>query len=243
MSAYRFLAASDHRAARAARAIYQRVPSVTLPAPGVLIKPVLWLFLAVRAVYYFGKRVLVCEPLLKAYCKQYGRRLRADVFIPWVQGRGDIVLGDDVLIDGKLNVRFAARFASRPVLAVGNGTTIGHNCAFTVGKRITIGRQCHVASDVWVFDASGHPTDPAQRLAGFPPADEHVKPVVLGDNVWVGRRCIIFPGVTIGAGSVVSAGSVVMGDVPPNTLVAGNPARRVAALRDPSIGSSPAPSV
>ena len=52
-------------------------------------------------------------------------------------------------------------------------------------------------------------------------------PVVIEDNVWIGRGAIIMKGVTIGQGSIVVAGSVVMVDVPANTLVAGNPARQL----------------
>lgn len=51
------------------------------------------------------------------------------------------------------------------------------------------------------------------------------KPVVIEDDVWVGARAIILPGVTIGAHSIVGAGSVVTKDVPPWTVVGGNPAR------------------
>ena len=50
------------------------------------------------------------------------------------------------------------------------------------------------------------------------------KPIVVEDGVWVGMHSLILPGVTLGRGCVVSAGSVVAQDVPPNTLVAGNPA-------------------
>ena len=54
--------------------------------------------------------------------------------------------------------------------------------------------------------------------------------MVIGDNVWLGANCVIFPGVTIGDGSVVATSSVVTSDVPPNTLVAGYPARRIKQL-------------
>jgi acetyltransferase-like isoleucine patch superfamily enzyme len=99
-----------------------------------------------------------------------------------------------------------------------------------VAKEIRIGRHCAISTDVWIFDSSGHPLDPTARLAGLPPAPEDVRPVVIEDNVWIGRRAIVFPGVTVGQGSIISAGSVVMSDVPPNTMVAGNPARKIATL-------------
>jgi hypothetical protein len=95
-----------------------------------------------------------------------------------------------------------------------------------------------------MFDTSGHPVDAAARRAGQPVAPEEVKPIVIGDNVWIGRGSIIFPGVTIGENSVVSAGSAVLSNVPPNTLVAGYPARRVnlhpIGVSSPVVGTAPA---
>jgi acetyltransferase-like isoleucine patch superfamily enzyme len=224
------LAVSDHPLARGLRRARRAVLDFTLPAPRVLIRPVLWLYLSLRNVWYFLRRVLVAEPLFKAYCTRYGKGVRTDIFLHWVQGKGEILLGDHVLIDGLCGFTFAARYTARPLLEIGDHTGIGHGCQFTIGKRISIGRHCRIAGDVIVFDSSGHPSDPADRLAGLPTPIEDVQPVTIGDNVWIGRRAIIFPGVTIGEGSVISAGAVVTSDVPANTVVAGNPARRIAAL-------------
>jgi acetyltransferase-like isoleucine patch superfamily enzyme len=68
-------------------------------------------------------------------------------------------------------------------------------------------------------------------LFGMPAADEDVRPIAIGNNVWIGHRATVFPGVSIGDGSVVAMGAVVMSNVPPNTLVAGNPARQVRSLQ------------
>jgi acetyltransferase-like isoleucine patch superfamily enzyme len=230
-SIYRFLATSDHPAARAVRGLRRGMQGVTLPAPRLVVKPMLWSYLVLRSVCYVAKRLLICEPLFKAYCRRHGRGVRTGVYIHWVQGNGDIILGDDVLVDGKCTFSFAARFSPRPTLLVGDHSGIGHNCRFSVGKQITIGRDCRIASDVWMFDSPGHPADPEARLAGLPPAADEVRPIVIGDNVWIGSRSVVFPGVTIGEGSIVAAASVVMGDVPPFTLVAGNPARKVGSLQ------------
>jgi acetyltransferase-like isoleucine patch superfamily enzyme len=230
-SLYQFLAASDHPAARAVRGLRRGIQGFTLPAPRVVVKPMLWAFLGLRGAYFFAKRVLICEPLFKAYCRSFGRGVRTGVYIHWVQGKGDIILGDNVEVDGKCAFTFAARFTARPTLIVGDGTGIGHNCQFTIGKQITIGRECRIASGVWMLDSSGHPSDPEARLAGLPPSPEDVRPIAIEDNVWIGARSIIFPGVTIGRGSIVTAASVVMSDVPPDTVVAGNPARKVGSLQ------------
>ena len=226
-SLYRTLAHSNHPIGRLARRVHRAIDRFTLPAPRMIVWPILQVFLFVREVYWFLKRVLICEPLFKAYCTSYGRNVRTGVFVHYVFGRGDIVLGNDVKVDGKCGFSFSRRYTDHPTLVIGDHTTIAHDCSFTVAKSITIGRHCMIASGVWMFDSNGHPTDPAARLAGLPPPEHEVKPIVVGDNVWIGRHCYIFPGVTIGENSIVSAGSVVMTDVPPNTIVAGYPARRV----------------
>ena len=232
---YRFLAVSPHPAARGLRALRRRLKRFTLPAPRVVAKPMLWAYLAVRAVYYFGLRVFICEPIFKAYCKRYGRGVRTDVYVHFITGKGDIILGDDVMIDGKCSFTFASRYAAHPTLEIGSHSGVGHNCSFSVGKRITIGDHCRLASNTCLFDSSGHASDPAARRAGAPPPADEVRPIVIEDNVWIGRSCIIYPGVTIGEGSIVSAGSVVVGTVPPYTVVAGNPARKIARLPQPGV--------
>jgi acetyltransferase-like isoleucine patch superfamily enzyme len=243
---YHRLRHSEHPAARLARGAHRAARSASLPAPRAIVRPALWAFVTARAAFYFAKRVLVVEPLWKAYCTRYGRRVRAGVFVPWVMGSGDIVLGDDVYLDGRISIAFAARFSARPTLEVGDGTGFGHNCSLSIGKRITIGRHCMIAGESMILDSSGHPVDPAQRLARRPPPPEEVRPVTIGDNVWVGTRSIILPGVTIGEGSVIAAASVVRRSVPPYSLVAGNPAKVIASLPrpdpDPAAGAEACPS-
>ena len=88
------------------------------------------------------------------------------------------------------------------------------------------------------MDSSGHSADPYERLSGQPPHSDEVRPVSIGDLVWIGRQCIIFPGVRIGEGSVISAGSVVRSHVPPYSVVAGNPAKVMFRLKRPQEGGS-----
>jgi len=234
MSFRRYLATSDERIPRAARWLRRRVNSLSVPAPRMVVRPMLWTFLAIRFVCYFVRRVFIAEPLFKAYCTKYGKNLRTGIFIHWVQGKGDIILGDDVWIDGKCSFTFAHRFVDRPTLQIGDGTGIGHNCSLIVGKRIIIGRRCMIASDTTIFGSSGHSTNLEAPRLGRPPSENEARDVVIGDSVWIGRRVLIFPGVKIGEGSVISAGSVVRTHVPPYAVVAGNPAKVLFRLKKPS---------
>ena len=93
-----------------------------------------------------------------------------------------------------------------------------------VGK-ITIGKNVLFGPNVSIYTA-GHPIHPDSRNSGY----EYGIPVTIGDNVWIGGNVSICPGVTIGENSVIGAGSVVLKDVPPNTVAAGNPCRVIRTL-------------
>jgi acetyltransferase-like isoleucine patch superfamily enzyme len=237
---YKFLARSDHPLARQARGLYRRMEQLSLPAPAPVVKPAMWAFMGMRTAYHFGLRVLVAEPLVKGYCKSYGKNFHTGSYVHWIQGKGDLIVGDDVLIDGKCNLTFASTISERPVLRIGDRTVIGHGASLVVASEITIGADCLIAGGVRVFDSPGHPSDPDDRRAHKRPAAEDVRPVVIEDNVWIGSDAMITPGVRVGEGSIVAAKSVVLNDVPPFTVVMGNPARRILSLKAPAAGA-PAP--
>jgi len=102
------------------------------------------------------------------------------------------------------------------VLRIGEGTYLNRNTVVVAERSVEIGRMCRIAWDVVIMDSDLHPM-PGRALEN--------RPVVIGDDVWIGCRCIILKGVTIGAGAVIAAGSVVTKDVPPGAIAAGVPAR------------------
>lgn len=117
-------------------------------------------------------------------------------------------------------------------------TTGGEN--IRVGRNVFINQNCtmydlggiDIADDVMVgpnvnIITSGHPIEPSQRRA-FVTA----KPIVIERNVWIAAGATIIGGVTVGENVVVAAGAVVTRDVPPNTVVAGNPARVIRTVGD-----------
>ena len=94
-----------------------------------------------------------------------------------------------------------------------------------VPGEISIGANCIFAPRSVVMAHASIPV--GNRMAA---SDEIVKPVVVGDNVFVGANAIILPGSVLGDGCFVAAGSVVLGHFLPNTLIAGNPARPKRSL-------------
>jgi len=99
------------------------------------------------------------------------------------------------------------------------------DCVFLDVCRIEIGDDCLLGPGVHVYTAT-HPLDADERRAGL----EYGKPVTVGDDVWIGGRAVLNPGVAVGDGAVVGSGAVVTEDVPENVVVQGNPATVVKEL-------------
>ena len=125
---------------------------------------------------------------------------------------------------------------------VGDNVYIGPNTVIESKENVTIGNNVIIANDVLICDNNNHPTEPEQRLKMSQCADylrdplwswetAASKPVVIKENVWIGRDARILKGVTIGEGSIVALGAIVTHDVPPYSVVAGNPAMVVKSLK------------
>lgn len=133
----------------------------------------------------------------------------------WLQVLGLLVFGRRVGILGPFTV------VNPRNVRIGNECGINHNVFILGRSKIVIG-------DGVVLSAGAMLIDSGLRLEGFARAEfpAHVDSyVIIEDGAWIGAGAIILPGVTVGTKSVVGAGSVVTRDVPPYTVVAGNPAR------------------
>lgn len=108
---------------------------------------------------------------------------------------------------------------------IGENFFANFDCVMLDVCEIRIGENCFLAPGVHIYAAT-HPLDAKERASGL----EYGMPVNIGDNVWIGGRSIINPGVTIGDNVVVASGSVVTKDVPSNVLVGGNPAKIIKSI-------------
>ena len=119
----------------------------------------------------------------------------------WIYGRGQLVVGDDTWLSPATNIYTHTDVAIR------------------------IGARCDIGPGVELIPGS-HLIGTSARRAGVGTA----KPIIIGDGCWIGARCLILGGVTIGDGCIVAAGAVVTTSMPPNSLVAGVPAKVKQAL-------------
>jgi acetyltransferase-like isoleucine patch superfamily enzyme len=217
---------------RHARSILRIVRNFRLP----LIRPIAALFYAERDLrqqwWPALLNVVYREPLLRYRCIEAGRGLHLEGAIPLIVGDGAIRLGANVRIGGRNTWIVGYKVSERAELVIGDRVNIGYQNVLAVAVRIEIGDDTLLAPNVHIYDNPSHPLSPAARLRHESFPIEDAKPVRIGRNVWIGTGAMILRGVTIGDGAVVAAATVVTGDVPPATLVAGNPARIIRELTD-----------
>jgi acetyltransferase-like isoleucine patch superfamily enzyme len=109
-------------------------------------------------------------------------------------------------------------------ISLGNYILISPGTSIRSAESIDIGDSTMIASDVVITDSDWHGIYDRTDYVATP------KPVKIHKNVWIGERSIILKGTQIGENSIIGAGSVVHGDIPPNSVYAGNPAKEVKKL-------------
>jgi maltose O-acetyltransferase len=172
----------------------------------------------------FHLRLLVARALLAMLPIHVGGRVRAAGLrlAGFRIGRGTIMAGMPAITGDRAGAGDANIYDK---LRIGSGCWLNVDCLFDLGASITVGNQVSFGHGVLVLTSTHHIGAPSQRAGG-----RVTEPVSIGDGAWLGSRCIIFPGVKIGAGAVVAAGAVVKENVPANGVVAGVPARIVKIL-------------
>ncbi|MBE5898610.1 MAG: sugar O-acetyltransferase [Lachnospiraceae bacterium] len=112
-------------------------------------------------------------------------------------------------------------------ISIGENFFANFNTVFIDCSRIVIGNNVMFGPNCCI-DGASHPTDSIRRNAGF----EYAYPITIEDDVWLGSGVHIMPGITIGRGCVIGAGSIVTKDIPPYSLAVGNPCHVIREITD-----------
>jgi len=129
-------------------------------------------------------------------------------------------IGDDMVI---INQPFRCDYGKQ--ISIGKRFFANFNFTILDEAPVTIGDDCFVGPNVSIYTAC-HSTDPVERNT----RQEWAKPVTIGNNVWIGGSVTILPGVSIGDNVSIGAGSVVVNDIPSNTIAVGNPCKVIKQL-------------
>lgn len=146
--------------------------------------------------------------------------------------------GDNKKINfgSKCNVSVNIFLNRKGSINIGNYVYINQGCSLRIDHNLTIGSNCMFGPNVTIWDTDNHPLSAKMRfeqtieipnITALDSYESSGGDINIGDNVWIGMDALVLGGVTIGNGSIVSARSVVTNDIPPMTIVAGVPARKI----------------
>ena len=172
--------------------------------------------------------------ILKANGVVFGKNLQIPGKVTWAIWGSKVSIGDNFYLSSgngvnhiTSNLQADVYVESQAMLAIGNNVGMS-STRIRVHESVTIGDNVKIGGCVLITDTNGHPMDYVARRS----SNEGTKsaPVVIEDDVWVGAHCIILKGVTIGARSIIGAGSVVTNSIPADCVAAGNPCKVIKSL-------------
>jgi acetyltransferase-like isoleucine patch superfamily enzyme len=128
-----------------------------------------------------------------------------------------------------VDIHVTCNILSPAHLTIGNNSSIGAFTSIFSGFGVTIGQNCLISSNCSISSVN-HIQEANIRYNSESAEATGSKPVIIGDNVWIGMNACLLPGVVVGNNSIVGAGSVVTKNIPPNEIWVGNPAKFVKKL-------------
>jgi acetyltransferase-like isoleucine patch superfamily enzyme len=165
----------------------------------------------------------------------FGRRTVIQLPVRIV-GEGRISLGEGVFVGAACWLQVIGD-STHVSLEIGDGTSIAGNCVVSATDSIRIGKRVTIARGTYIADHSH-----AYERIDIAIADQgitNIAPIEIGDGAWIAENAVILPGVTIGAGAVVGANSVVTNDIPAHCVAVGTPARVIRRLAERSASDTP----
>lgn len=177
--------------------------------------------------------------IYKIFGVKYGKNLNLQGMPIIVhRRRGSVCLGNNVSIKSSFLSNLIGLYQRTVIVARTSESevVIGDNVGMSgvsiyARNSIRIGNDCRIGANTKIFDNDFHPVDPELRIASSNKNME-IKPVVIGENVFIGCNSLILKGTVIGDNTTIGAGSVVCGDIPPNCIAAGNPAKVIRYIED-----------
>lgn len=165
-----------------------------------------------------------------------GSRLYSEASVQNIGGdKNSIVVGENTHIRGEL---LTMKYGGK--ITIGDYCYIGQGCRIWSGENIRIGSNVLISHNVNIIDTNSHELHHEERAEGYKNMLLHGHPaskgsiktaqIVVEDNAWISFNCTVLSGVTIGKGAIVGANSLVVDDVEPFTIVAGNPAKVIRHL-------------
>lgn len=173
--------------------------------------------------------------ILKAHGVVFGKNLQIPGKVSWLIGGARISIGDNFYFSSGDAVNpMTSNLQGAVYVEPGAELTIGNNVGmsstrFWVHDSVAVGDNVKIGACVLITDTDAHPMDYKVRRT----SNEGTKsaPIVIEDDVWVGAHSIILKGVTIGARSIIGAGSVVTKSIPADCVAAGNPCKVLKSLK------------
>lgn len=179
--------------------------------------------------FIYIKLSLLMEKIKRLHAKRRGInlfakngcKLRKPLFLNFK--KENIELGNNITIDLGARIDIFNFTGKSPKIKIGSNTMMGFHVSILCAECITIGENCLIASNVFICDEN-HGNDPCEP---YVKQKLSIKPIKIGNNVWIGENVSILPGVKIGNNCIIGTGSIVTKSIPDNCIAVGNPCKIV----------------